>query len=125
MRDERIARALAAAPVAALPEGFRDAVMHRLAAQRSRVWELVVAAVFAVPSLAYVGWVLARDGGDFAETLGALLRTAQDAELSAAASPSFFIDGLVVLAVALLGLASVVAAHAFLAPRDRRSELIR
>ena len=119
MSESWFDRALSAAPVAPLPEGFRDAVMGRIAPRRSRAWELIVAAVLALPSCAYVIWTALTSGADFADTLDALVQVAQG-DAATVTAPSFSIDGLVVLAVALMGLAAIVAVHALLSPRAPR-----
>lgn len=104
-------RVLAAAAPVAPPIGFRDAVMRQVGAERPRaMWEWVVAAALALPSLAYLVWDLAANGSDFIDGLSNAFLAAQGAQ----AEEFFFVDGLVVIAVALIGVASVVAAHASL-----------
>ncbi len=111
-------RLLAAAPREALPLGFRDGVLARISAERSRSWEWIVAAALALPSLAYVAWAVLTGGAGFLAALGDLALAAQSAD---AETPSVFVDGLVVLAMALVGLASIVAAHAMFASRPMRA----
>lgn len=111
MNEHRIDRLLAAAPSETLPPGFRDGVMRRVSAPRSVAWEWIVAGVLAVPSLAYIGWVFLSYGGDLLVALGDVALAAQGME---DLSQAFFVDGLVILAVAMCGLASIVAAHALL-----------
>jgi hypothetical protein len=108
---------LAALPPQALPVGFRDMVMRRVADRRVG-WEWLVAAVLALPSLAFLARQLAESGQDFAAALANVMTAAS----SGATNASFFIDGLTVLAVALVGIACVFAAHALIAstPTDRR-----
>jgi ABC-type Fe3+ transport system permease subunit len=108
---------LAALPPQALPVGFRDTVMRRVADRRVG-WEWLVAAVLALPSLAFLARQLAESGQDFAAALANVMTAAS----SGATNASFFIDGLTVLAVALIGIACVFAAHALIAsaPGDRR-----
>ncbi len=107
----RIGRLLAAVPTETLTPGFRDAVMRRVSAQRSVAGEWIVAAVLAAPSLIYIGTVFVNHGGDLVAALGDVALAAQGAE---DLSQAFFVDGLVILAVAMCGLASIVAAHALL-----------
>lgn len=115
-------RLLAAAPREPLPLGFRDGVLARISAERSRSWEWIVAAALALPSLVYVARAALTNGADFLAALGDIMLAAQAAE---AATPSLVIDGLVVLAVALLGLASIVAAHALFAAHPARLHATR
>ena len=110
---------LSAVPPQAPPVGFRDRVMRRVVAQRVG-WELLVAALLALPSLAFLARQFAESGEDFAAALVNILGAAT----SDTASASFFIDGLTVLAVALVGVACVLAAHALIASTPGR-RLIR
>lgn len=105
-------RLLAAIPREAPPLGFRDGILAQLGGDRSRSWEWPLAAALALPSLAYVAWQLLTHGADFVAALGDIAVAAQSADLE---SPAVFVDGLIVLAMALLGLASIVAAHALFA----------
>ncbi len=112
--ERSLDRVLAAAAPLAPPIGFRDAVMRQVRAERPRTaWEWVVAAALALPSLAYLAWELSANGSDFIVGLSNAFAAAQGAQ----AEEFFFVDGLVVLAVALIGVASVVAAHASLAAK--------
>ncbi len=111
---------LSAVPPLAPPLGFRDAVMRRVAERRVG-WELLVAALLALPSLAFLARQLAESGEDFVAALAGVLTAAS----SDAANASFFIDGLTVLAVALVGVACVLAAHALIASTPQRRRLIR
>ncbi len=115
--DERaLDRVLSAAVPVAPPIGFRDSVMRRVRAERPRTtWEWIVATALALPSLAYLAWELAANGSDFVDGLSNAFAAAQGTQ----AEEFFFVDGLVVLAVALIGVASVVAAHASLGTRPR------
>lgn len=115
-------RLLAAAPREALPLGFRDGVLARIYAERSRSWEWIVAAALALPSLAYVGWAVLTGGAGFLAALGDLVLAAQSADTEA---PSVVIDGLIVLAMAFVGLASIVAEHALFASRPARMQASR
>ena len=111
---------LAAVPPTALPFGFRDRVMSRLQ-ERRVAWELIVAALFALPSLAYLVRLVMVHGEDFAQAMGNVV-TAASSETSDA---FFFVDGLTVIALALLGIACTFAAHALVvetgAPRGGRT----
>ena len=113
--DERsLDRVLAAAIPVAPPIGFRDEVMRRVRAERPRAFgEWIVAAALALPSLAYLAWQLSANGSDFVDGLSNAFAAAAQ---GAGAEEFFFVDGLVVLAVALIGVASIVAAHAALSP---------
>jgi hypothetical protein len=106
--DERdLDRLLLSAPPMPLPLGFRDQVMTRLRA-RGVTWEWIVAALFAVPSLVYLARLVMVHGEDFAQALGNVV-TAASSETNDA---FFFVDGLTVIALALLGIACAFAAHA-------------
>ena len=111
---------LAALPPRALPVGFRDAVMHRVADRRVG-WEWLVAAVLALPSLAFLARQLAESGQDFAAALNNVMTAASSDTTNA----SFFIDGLTVLAVALVGIACVFAVHALIASAPGGRRLVR
>ena len=111
---------LSAIPPQAPPFGFRDAVMRRVVERRVG-WEWLVAALLALPSLAYLSRQIAESGEDFAAALTNIVTAAS----ASTASPSFFIDGLTVLAVALVGVACVFAAHALMASTPRTRRLVR
>jgi hypothetical protein len=111
---------LSAVPPQAPPVGFRDRVMHRVVERRVG-WEWLVAALLALPSLAFLARQIAESGEDFAAALVNILGAAT----SDTANASFFIDGLTVLAVALVGVACVLAAHALIAGTPGRRRLVR
>jgi hypothetical protein len=111
---------LSVIPPQAPPVGFRDAVMRRVVERRVG-WEWLIAALLALPSLAY----LARQIADSGEELGAALVNVVSTASSGAANASFFVDGLTVLAVALVGVACVFAAHALLAGAPRTRRMVR
>ena len=111
---------LAALPPQSLPVGFRDAVMRRVVERRVG-WEWLVAAVLALPSLAFLARQLAESGQDFAAALANIMTAAS----SGATNASFFIDGLTVLAFALVGIACVFAAHALIASAPSGRRLVR
>ncbi|MEP6694187.1 MAG: hypothetical protein ABJB39_06050 [Chloroflexota bacterium] len=119
--DERDLHAvLSAVPPQAPPIGFRDAVMRRVV-ERHVGWEWVVAAMLALPSLAFLARQLAESGQDFVAALVNVL----GATSADTTNASFFIDGLTVLAVALVGVACVLAAHALIASAPQRRRLVR
>ena len=111
-------RVLSSARPAALPIGFRDAVMARLGGGRPVVWEWIVAALFAVPSVAYLGRLILVHGDDVMAAVGNVIAAASTDTTDA----FFFVDGLTVIALALLGVACAFAAHALVtsAPDTRR-----
>ena len=111
---------LSAIPPQAPPVGFRDAVMRRIVERRVG-WEWLVAALLALPSLAYLARQLAESGEDFAAALTNIVTAASSNTTTA----SFFIDGLTVLAVALVGIACVFAAHALMASTPGSRRLVR
>ncbi|MEK7860717.1 MAG: hypothetical protein AAB284_05095 [Chloroflexota bacterium] len=101
-------RLLAAVPRVPPPLGFRDAVMRRIARRHAPLYEWAFAAALAVPSLAFLGWEFALGGLDFAAAVQNVFVAATWTEDRA----FFFVDGLVVLAAALLGAAGLVGTHA-------------
>jgi len=111
---------LSAVPPQAPPVGFRDAVMRKVVERRVG-WEWLVAALLALPSLAFLVRQVAESGEDFAAAFAGVLRAAS----SDTANAAFFIDGLTVLAVALVGIACVLAAHALMASAPGRRRLVR
>ncbi|HEX9269043.1 MAG TPA: hypothetical protein VF998_04290 [Candidatus Limnocylindria bacterium] len=114
---------LSAVKPAALPIGFRDAVMASVRAEDpSSAWEWIVAAALALPSVAYLLWELTAHGSEFLASFGAIVAAAQG--LDEATGADFFVDGLAIVAFALVGIASVLAAHALIRTTAQRS-LIR
>jgi hypothetical protein len=111
---------LSAIPPQAPPLGFRDAVMRQVVERRVG-WEWLVAALLALPSLAFLARQVAESGEDFTAALTNVLAAAS----SETGGAAFFIDGLTVLAFALIGVACVVAAHALIASTPRRRRLAR
>ena len=113
-RDElEIHALLSAARPAPLPLGFRDAVMRGVRTEGTATrWEWVFAAVLALPSLAYLGWGLTAHGAELGASISAILVAAQGLDQTTGAD--IFIDGLVVISLALVGIGSAVAAHAML-----------
>ena len=106
--DERdLHRLLVSVPPSAPPVGFRDAVMSKVR-ERRVTWEWVVAAMFALPSLVFLIRQFAVHADDYARALSNVVNAAS----GDASDAFFFVDGLTVIAFALLGLACAVAAHA-------------
>ena len=102
-------RLLSSAPPSTLPLGFRNSVMTSLR-ERRVAWEWIIAALFALPSGLFLARQVLVHGQDFAQALTNVM-TAASSETSDA---FFFVDGLTVIALALLGLACAFAAHALL-----------
>lgn len=114
--DEReLHRLLASVAPVAPPVGFRDRVLERIRDERRVVWEWVVAALLALPSVVFLARQALVHGEDFALALANIV-TAASAETSDA---FFFVDGLTILAIALLGVASAFAAHALVTTGTR------
>jgi len=111
---------LSAVPPQAPPFGFRDAVMRRVVERRVG-WEWLVAALLALPSLAFLARQIVESGDEFTAALTNVLAAAS----GDAAGAAFFIDGLTVLAIALIGVACVVAAHALIVTTPHRNRLAR
>lgn len=118
--EREVHMVLSAVPPQAPPLGFRDAVMRRVS-HRQVGWEWLVAALLALPSLAFLARQLSESGADFAATLANVVAAASSDTSGAA----FFIDGLTVLAFALVGVACVLAAHALTAGAPKRRRLVR
>ena len=94
-----------------LPIGFRDSVMRQVRNDGApAAWEWLVAAAFAVPGLAYLAWRLAANGGELASSLSSILSAAAGIDLGGSADVA--IDGLAIMSFALVGVASILAAHA-------------
>ena len=112
--ERRTHALLAATPPHPLPLGFREAVMRRVTHETRVAWEWIVAAALALPSLAYLGHQLATHGDEFASVMNNVVATAA----AESGEAFFFIDGMTVLALVLVGTASLIAAHAtIVAPR--------
>jgi len=107
---------LASVPPRALPLGFRDAVMRQVAGPGRMTWEWIVAAALALPSLAFLAQQLWAHGDEFSAALNNVIVTAA----ADSADAFFFIDGATVLALVLIGVASLIAAHAAIAAPPRR-----
>ena len=115
--ERAIHQVLSAVAPQALPLGFRDAVMRRVAAREGVAWEWIVAGVLALPSVAFLVYQVVTHGDEFTTALNNVV-TAASAE---SADAFFFVDGTTVLALAILGIASLVAAHASIVAPVRRS----
>jgi hypothetical protein len=108
--DEReLDRLLAGVPPQALPLGFRDTLMTRLRSRRV-AWEWMVAVLFALPSVAFLARQVLVHGDDFTQAIANVM----SATSSDTTDAFFFVDGLTVIALALLGVACAFAAHALL-----------
>jgi len=106
--ERRTHELLASLPPQALPLGFRDAVMRQVAGARPTAWEWIVAAALALPSLGFLAYQFTTHGDEFAAALNNVTAAAS----ADTAEAFFFIDGATVLAFALVGIASLIAAHA-------------
>ena len=106
--DERaIDQLLGSLPPVAPPPSLRDGVLRRIG-ERRVLWEWLVAAVFAVPSALFLVRQAAFHGEEFMAAFGNVVNAAQ----SQTSDAFFFVDGLTVIALALLGAACAIAAHA-------------
>lgn len=106
-------RLLSAVKPEPLPIGFRDAVMRQVRDQGApAAWEWLVAAAFALPGLAYLGWRLAANGAELLASLSSIVTAAAGIDVGGGADVA--IDGLAIMSFALVGVASVLAAHAML-----------
>lgn len=123
--DERsVHRLLSAVKPEPLPIGFRDSVMRQVRNDgATAVWEWLVAAAFAVPGLAYLAWRMAASGGELATSLNSILSAAAGIGLGGSADVA--IDGLAIMSFALVGVASVLAAHAMLRGSGQPRLIIR
>ena len=108
--ERRTHELLASLPPRVLPLGFRDAVMRQVAGGKPKAWEWIVAAALALPSLGFLAHQLATRGDEFAVALNNVTAAAS----ADTAEAFFFIDGATVLALVLVGIASLIAAHAAL-----------
>ena len=112
--ERAVHRVLSAVKPEPLPIGFRDAVMAEVRGDgATAAWEWLVAAAFALPGLAYLAWRLATNGGELLTSLSSILTAAAGVDVGGA---DVVIDGLAIMSFALVGIASVLAAHAMLRP---------
>ena len=107
---------LASVSPRALPLGFREAVMRQVAGQGRMTWEWMFAAALALPSLTFLAHQLSVHGDEFSAAMNTVIATAAADNADA----FFFIDGATVLALVLVGIASLIAAHAAIAVPGRR-----
>lgn len=109
-------------PLRPLPAGFRDAVMARLAPGRApRAWEWILATLLALPNGAFLLWIALVHGSDLKETLANVVDALAAPERWQDAQAGFYLDGLIVLAVALLGVAGMLLTHALLPVEGARA----
>ena len=120
--ERDVHRVLAAVPLQPVPFGFRDLVMARLRNDRHVAWEWIVAAVIAIPNLVFLARQVGVHGQDFVQAMANVM-TAASADT---ADAFFFVDGLTVVALAFVGIASALAAHAlFVTASPPRGPLAR
>jgi hypothetical protein len=119
--ERRMHELLASVPPRALPLGFREAVMRRVAGSGLIAWEWITAAVLALPSIAFLAHEVLTHGDDFAAALNNVVAAAS----AESADAFFFVDGATVLALALAGIASTVATHAAIVASARRAGAAR
>ena len=115
--ERAIHQVLSAVAPQALPLGFRDAVMRRVAAREGVAWEWIVAGVLALPSVAFLVYQVVTHGDEFTTALNNVMTAASPESADA----FFFVDGTTVLALAILGIASLMAAHASIVAPLRHS----
>ncbi len=109
-------------PTRPLPADFRRAVMARIAAETARPWEWIVAALLAIPNGAFLVWVAIEHGAEISQTLANLV----DALLLPeqwSGETAFYVDGLVLLAVALCGAAAMLVTHALIFSNGTRARV--
>lgn len=114
--ERRTHELLASVPPRVLPLGFRDSVMYRVAGASRRTWEWIIAAALAVPSIAFLAHQVSTQGDQFAIAMNNVIATAT----ADSADAFFFIDGATVFALVLVGIASLIAAHAAIAAPQGR-----
>ncbi len=112
---------LASVPPQPVPVGFREGVMKRVASRRTVAWEWIVAAVIAIPNLVFLARQLAMHGQDFAQAVSNIMTAAS----TDTADAFFFVDGLTVVALALVGISCAVAAHALSVTSTPRGPFVR
>ncbi len=101
-------RLFAMVPPVAPPIGLRDSVMRRVRGDGSPIVEWALAAILGLPSLAFLLWELFTGGLGVENALASVMTVSA----SATDSAFFFVDGIVVVAFALLGLGALVGSHA-------------
>lgn len=100
----------ASAPPVAPPVGFRDGVMKRVRGDAWPMLEWAIAAALVLPSLAFLVWETLVEGLD----LGGLFENVMSVLAGASDQAFFSVDGLLVVAFALLGVGAVVGSDALL-----------
>lgn len=110
-RDEAaFDRVFGSIPPTAPPVGFRDGVMRRVRGDTWSAVEIAIALALALPSLAFLVWDFVSEGLDLETALGNVLTLS-----GAGQDQAFFsVDGLLVVAFALLGVGALVGSHALL-----------
>ncbi len=103
-------RVFASAPPAAPPVGFRDGIMRRVRGDAWPMLERAIAAALVLPSLAFLAWETLVEGLD----LGAAFENVMSVLAGASDQAFFSVDGLLVVAFALLGVGAVVGSDALL-----------
>jgi hypothetical protein len=123
--DEReIHELLSAVRPAAVPVGFREAVMREVRNERPATrWEWVFAAALALPSLAYLAWGLGSHGAELGASLNAILVAAQGLDQTTGAD--IVVDGLSIISLALVAVGSAIAAHAMLTSNEQHRMIAR
>lgn len=112
--ERAVDRVLAAVPPVAPPLGSVEAVMKRIGAEHRSPYEWPMALALVLPSLAYVVWAVATGGADLTAALENIFTLA-----SGTGEEAFFaVDGLLVLAFALLGIGALVGSHALVTPAE-------
>jgi len=110
-------RLLSSVPPRTLPLEFRDEVMRRIGPRGATAWEWIAAAVLALPALAYLAVELATQGEEVSSAFNNVIGAAGADNADA----FFFVDGSMVLALTVLGIASLIAAHATIVSPARRT----
>jgi hypothetical protein len=113
--EQRTHQLLVSVPPRALPVGFREGVMRHIAGGRPTSWEWIIAAALAIPSVAFLVHQFATHGDEFAAALNNVTAAAS----ADTADAFFFVDGATVLAFVLVGIASLIAAHAAIVAPSR------
>lgn len=122
--ERSVHRLLSAVRPEPLPLGFRDAVMRQVQAESgTTVWEWIIAAALALPGLAYLAWQASASGAELGASLSSIITAAQG--LDQASGAVVVVDGLAIMSLALVGIASAVAAHAMLRGTDHATTAAR
>jgi hypothetical protein len=108
-------------PSAPVPLGFREKVMTRIGRERSHSWEWLLAAVVGIPNLIFLAWELVGRDGELSFAVDNLAALLASEEWSSDAS--FAVDGTVLLALALVGLAAMLMTHALVIGRRTSTTL--